>query len=265
MNKVRELASSLDASVHTVVGDDTPTALLDFAREMNATQLVIGTSRRSRWARIFNEGIGPAIVQQSGKIDVHMVTHEEAKRGFRLASLAPRERRVASWLAAVIIPSAICAVTVTVLDPYLDTGGESAIFFVGVLLVACLGGVAPAALSAVLSGLLLNYYLDRPAIQLHDRRTRQCHHRTGVAAHRRRGRRPGRRCHQTHPGSQARLPGGGVVDTVRRLGAARRGSRDAAGTCPRNLFAARGQHVAGAGRRQHGRESRGLRRQRSLL
>ena len=158
----RELASSLDASVHTVVGDDTPTALLDFAREMNATQLVIGTSRRSRWARIFNEGIGPAIVQQSGKIDVHMVTHEEAKRGFRWASLAPRERRVASWLGAIVIPSAICAVTVTLLDPYLDTGGESALFFVGVLLVGLLGGVAPAALSAVLSGLLLNYYLIAP-------------------------------------------------------------------------------------------------------
>jgi two-component system sensor histidine kinase KdpD len=129
---------------------------------MNATQLVIGTSRRSRWARIFDEGIGPAIIQQSGKIDVHMVTHEEAKRGFRLASLAPRERRVASWLAAIIIPSVICAVTVTVLDPYLDTGGESALFFVGVLLVGLLGGVAPAALSAVLSGLLLNYYLIAP-------------------------------------------------------------------------------------------------------
>src|SRR5208283_5199296 len=162
MNKVRELANSLDASVHTVVGDDTPTALLDFAREMNATQLVIGTSRRSRWARIFNEGIGPAIVQQSGKIDVHIVTHDETKRGFRLAALAPRERRVASWLAAVIIPSVICAVTLTVLDPYLDTGGESALFFVGVLLVGLLGGVAPAALSAVLSGLLLNYYLIAP-------------------------------------------------------------------------------------------------------
>ena len=79
-----------------------------------------------------------------------------------MASLAPRERRVASWLAAVIIPSVICTVTVTVLDPYLDTGGESALFFVGVLLVGLLGGVAPAALSAVLSGLLLNYYLIAP-------------------------------------------------------------------------------------------------------
>ena len=162
MGKVRELANSLDASVHTVVGDDVPTALLDFARENNATQLVIGTSRRPRWARIFEEGIGPTIVERSGKIDVHMVTHEEAKGGFRMASLSPRERRVTSWLAAFIVPTVICAVTVTVLDRYLDNGGESALFFVGVLLVGLLGGVAPAALSAVLSGLLLNYYLIAP-------------------------------------------------------------------------------------------------------
>ena len=67
MGKVRELAISLGATLHTVVGDDVPTALLDFAREMNATQLVIGTSRRSRWARIFDEGIGAAVVQQSGR------------------------------------------------------------------------------------------------------------------------------------------------------------------------------------------------------
>ncbi len=162
MSKIRELANSLDASVHTVVGDDVPTALLDFAREMNATQLVIGTSRRSRWARIFDEGIGPTVVERSGKIDVHLVTHEEAKRGIRTATLSRRERRIASWLAAVIVPSAICAVTLTTLDPYLDTSGASALFFVGVLVVALLGGVAPAVLSAVLSSLLLNYYLTDP-------------------------------------------------------------------------------------------------------
>ncbi len=162
MGKVRELASSVEASVHTVVGDDVPTALLDFAREMNATQLVIGTSRRSRFARAFDEGIGSTIVQRSGKIDVHIVTNEESKRGFHITSPAPRERRVSSWLAAILIPSIICAVTVTMLDLYLDTGGESALFFVGVLVVGLLGGVAPAALSAVLSGLLLNYYLIAP-------------------------------------------------------------------------------------------------------
>ncbi len=165
MAKVRELAASLGATLHTVVGGSAggvPTALLDFAREMNATQLVIGTSRRSRWARIFDEGIGAAIVQHSGKIDVHMVTHEEAKRGFAVRSASPRERRAISWLAAFVVPSVICAVTALALDKYLTIGGESALFVVGVLVVALLGGVAPAVLSAMLSGLLLNYFMTEP-------------------------------------------------------------------------------------------------------
>jgi len=160
MSKLRELAASLDASLHTVVGDDVPTALLEFAREMNATQLVIGTSRRSRWARIFDEGIGATVVQRSGKIDVHIVTHAESKRSSRRAS--PSARRAASWLAALLIPAVICAVTVTWLDPYLGTSGASALFVVGVLVVSLFGGIAPAGLSAVWSGLLLNYFLTAP-------------------------------------------------------------------------------------------------------
>jgi two-component system sensor histidine kinase KdpD len=162
MDRVRELALSLGATLHTVVGDDVPGALLDFAREMNATQLVLGTSRRSRWARIFEEGIGAATVQNSGKIDVHMVTHEAARGGISVSSLSPHQRHLTSWLAALVVPSVICALIVFVLDPYLGTGGESALFVIGVLIVALLGGVAPAALSALLSGLLLNYFLVVP-------------------------------------------------------------------------------------------------------
>ena len=160
MGKVRELAASLGATLHTVVGDDVPEQLLEFARECNATQLVIGTSRRSRWARIFEEGIGAAVVQDSGKIDVHMVTHEEAGSRSRL-TLFGRHRHLRSWLAAAVVPSAVCAIAV-LLDPFLGIGGESALFFVGVLVVALLGGVAAAAVSAVLSGLLLNYFLVEP-------------------------------------------------------------------------------------------------------
>lgn len=162
MGKVRELAISLGATLHTVVGDDVPAALLDFARERNATQLVLGTSRRSRWARMFDEGIGAAVVQQSGKIDVHMVTHEQARRSFGWSTATPRQRHIASWLAALVVPSAICLLIVAVLDPILGVSGESALFFIGVLIVALLGGVAPAGLSALLSGLLLNYFLVAP-------------------------------------------------------------------------------------------------------
>ena len=162
MGAVRDLAASLGATVHTVVGDDVPAALLDFAREMNATQLVIGTSRRSRWARIVDEGIGATVVQNSDTIDVHMVTHEQTRRGAARSGKRTWQQHAMSWLAALVVPSALAAVAVLWLDPYLGVSGESALFFIGVLAVALLGGVAPAALSAVLSGLLINYFLAEP-------------------------------------------------------------------------------------------------------
>ncbi|WP_338764557.1 sensor histidine kinase KdpD [Nocardia vulneris] len=163
--RLRELAASLDASLHTVTGDDVPTALLEFAREVNATQLVLGTSRRSRWARMLDEGIGSTVVQQSGKIDVHMVTHEEAHRGLRRSSFMPRQP-IRAWLAAVLVPMAVCGIGIVFLDGFLQLGGLSAVFFIGVVAVALLGGVVPAAFSALLSGLLLNWFFADPRYSL---------------------------------------------------------------------------------------------------
>ncbi len=161
MGKVRELAASIGATVHIVVGDDVSCALLDFARETNATQLVLGTSRRSRWASIFSEGIGAATIKNSGKIDVHMVSHEAANRGLPFSTISPRARQVVSWLAAFMLPLAILAVTLR-LDPTLDVGGKSALFFAGVVGIALFGGVAPAVLSGLLSGALLVYFHTEP-------------------------------------------------------------------------------------------------------
>ncbi|GAA5084011.1 sensor histidine kinase [Nocardia iowensis] len=163
--RLRELAASLDASLHTITGDNVPSTLLEFAREVNATQLVLGTSRRSRWARMVDEGIGSTVVQQSGKIDVHMVTHEEAHRGLRRGSLMPRQP-IRAWLAAVLVPMAVCGFSAAFLDGYLQLGGLSAVFFIGVVAVALLGGVVPAAFSALLSGLLLNWFFAEPRYSL---------------------------------------------------------------------------------------------------
>ncbi|MDT5317835.1 MAG: two-component system, OmpR family, sensor histidine kinase KdpD, partial [Mycobacterium sp.] len=162
MGKVRELAASLGATVHLVVGDDVSTALLDFARETNATQLVLGSSRRSRWASFFSEGIGTSTINNSGKIDVHMVTHEQANHGLSFSSISPRTRQIMYWMAAISVPWAILAITARWLDPVLDIGGKTAIFFAGVIAVALFGGVAPAVLSGLLSGALLVYFLTDP-------------------------------------------------------------------------------------------------------
>ncbi|WOC11881.1 DUF4118 domain-containing protein [Gordonia sp. MP11Mi] len=161
LSAVRSLADDLGAGVQTVVGDDVPVALLDFARSMNATQLVIGTSRRSRWRRILDEGVGARVVRDSGRIDVHIVNHEQARRAHPFEVRRSRFYRPLSWVLALVVPVILTGV-VGLLDDWLGFSSESSLFFVGVLAVAMLGGVVPAALSAVASGFLLNYFFADP-------------------------------------------------------------------------------------------------------
>ncbi|MFJ1731683.1 universal stress protein [Streptomyces sp. NPDC088254] len=78
----RALVEELGGSFRTVTGEDTAQGVLDFAREVNATQIVIGATRRSRLKELFSRGVGETIIEGSGdEIDVLVVTHSEAAHG----------------------------------------------------------------------------------------------------------------------------------------------------------------------------------------
>lgn len=167
MSRIRRFAQGLGASVHSVVGDDVPATLLEFARGLNATQLVLGTSRRSRWARIVDEGVGAAVIHDSGAIDVHLVTHDEARarRNRPVSNGSSVRRRVLSWSAAVLAP-ALATLLLLALGQVTTLTSQAVLFFVVVLGVALIGGVGPAVVAALLSGLLLNYFFTEPRYSL---------------------------------------------------------------------------------------------------
>jgi two-component system sensor histidine kinase KdpD len=74
----RHLVESLGGSYHTVIGEDVAGALIEFAQAKNATQLVLGISRRGRLGRFLTgRGVGETAVIRSGDIDVHLVAYEE--------------------------------------------------------------------------------------------------------------------------------------------------------------------------------------------
>ncbi|QYN37451.1 DUF4118 domain-containing protein [Pseudonocardia sp. DSM 110487] len=166
--KLRRLAEDVGASFHTVVGDDVPAALLDFARGVDATQLVIGTSRRSRLARAVDEGIGSRVVQDSGPIDVHMVTHDEAGRGLRLPrrfSAVPVTRRAIGWALGVVLPVLATGIGVVGRDLF-DLSTDVVLFFLATVVVALVGGLGPALLAALAGATLLNFFLTPPLYTL---------------------------------------------------------------------------------------------------
>ncbi|WP_329493485.1 ATP-binding protein [Kitasatospora herbaricolor] len=159
----RQLVESLGGSYHVVVGDDIPDSLLTFARAHDATQLVLGTSRRGRISRFLTgPGIGETTVDGSEDIDVHMVTHEFTGRG-RLPSLGRRHsnrRTVAGYTAGLVLPALLTAVLSQVNGLNLTT--VALIFQLGVVAVALLGGATSALMASLVASLLLNYYFIPP-------------------------------------------------------------------------------------------------------
>jgi two-component system sensor histidine kinase KdpD len=161
----RRLVESLGGTYHQVVGDDVSKALLDFARAENATQLVLGGSRRSRFGTAFSgPGIGATTIRESGDIDVHIVTHSEIGRGrsrIRWGDSLSTPRRLVGFALAVVLPGLLSLLLATNRDA-INLTSDVLAFLVGVMVVALVGGVWPAVLAAVWGSLLLNYYFTPP-------------------------------------------------------------------------------------------------------
>jgi two-component system, OmpR family, sensor histidine kinase KdpD len=165
----RRLAESLGGSYHQVVGDNIPEALLTFARAENATQLVLGASRRS-WlsAVLTGPGIGARTIRGSGDIDVHIVTHSRMGRGRGLprsrGGLTRRRQQIGYLLAVALAP--LVTLGLVALRGELNLTSDVLIFLMAVIVVALVGGFVPALLAAVVGSLLLNYYFTPPIHQL---------------------------------------------------------------------------------------------------
>ncbi|WP_422934746.1 DUF4118 domain-containing protein [Sinomonas sp. P47F7] len=159
----RKLVEDLGGSYHQLAGDDVAGSLLDFARSVNATQIVVGISRHTRLQQLFGRGgVGSAVVRNSGEIDVHMVTHSLAGRAprKRLTPLLGRRRTIAGYVLALVVP--IVMTSVLLPFPELNLTTHALAHLSGVVTVAFIGGLWPAVVAAVFDSLLLNYFVTPP-------------------------------------------------------------------------------------------------------
>ena len=163
------LVEQLGGTFHQVVGEDVPRALVDFARASDATQLVIGVSRRSRLAAAFTgPGIGTTVIRESGDIDVHIVTHAAAGSGFslpRLGGALSRTRLIAGFVVALVVGPLLSWV-LAVFHTESSITSDVLAYQLLVIVVALVGGLWPALFAAVLSGLTLNYLFIEPLYTL---------------------------------------------------------------------------------------------------
>ena len=160
---LRRLTEELGGSWHTVTGDDPAEAILDVARGVNASQVVIGSTRRPRWRTLAVPSTTEEVITHSGDIDVHVVTHSFAHgRGWRVSRAALPRRRVRLGYAAAIIGPIVLTGLLVLLpeDPGLPL--TVPLYLLTTVLIALLGGIGPAIVGAVASSLLLNWFFTHP-------------------------------------------------------------------------------------------------------
>jgi len=158
-----KLTAQLGGTFHSVTGDDVARAILDFAQGVNATQIVLGVSRRGRLQSLLSPGVGENVVAGSGDIDVHMVSHDYAGKGLT----KPRRDNIGStrvglsWLMSTA-GLALLTVLLTQTRQAHDLPLDMLAYLALTVTSALVGGLWPALFCAVASSLTLNYYFTPP-------------------------------------------------------------------------------------------------------
>jgi len=161
----RLLVEQLGGTYHQIVGNDIPRALVEFARASNASQLVIGVSRRSRLSALLTgAGIGATVTRESGDIDVHIVSHAQAGGRFSLPRIGgglTLRRRVYGFALALIGGPLLTWLLATMRSPDSMTSDVLS-YQLLVVIVALVGGIWPALFAALLSGVTLDFFFVDP-------------------------------------------------------------------------------------------------------
>jgi two-component system sensor histidine kinase KdpD len=82
IERLRHLAQDLGAEWDEVQADDSAHALMEFARRHQITQIVVGSTRRSRWEEMTKGSIVKQILREAAETgtDVHVIARREAPR-----------------------------------------------------------------------------------------------------------------------------------------------------------------------------------------
>jgi two-component system, OmpR family, sensor histidine kinase KdpD len=166
LERYRDLTVVLGGRFTTVTGGHVAESLVEFARAENATQLVLGATRRTRWRQRLGGSVVKRVLDQAGPIDVHVVStgadESSPRPGTGRESALPARRRAIGWLLALVgTPLLVFA-----LLPLRD-GSSSLPTVLLVLLLACVaaaavGGVKPGITAALVAAALANWYYVPP-------------------------------------------------------------------------------------------------------
>jgi two-component system sensor histidine kinase KdpD len=164
----RKLLEDLGGTYYEVVGADPAATLVTFARTEHATQLILGSSQRSRWVELVRGSFVNRVVRASGDIDVHVIstraedvdTEHARPRAHIALGVSARRQVLASIVAIITLP--LLTLLLTHQRDGVSLGSDLLLYLLVVVVVAAIGGAWVAMGTAVAAFLLVNWYLTPP-------------------------------------------------------------------------------------------------------
>jgi two-component system sensor histidine kinase KdpD len=160
----RRLLGELNGRYAEVTGADEGQALVEFARAENATQLIMGSSGRSRLNELLRGSVINRVIRDVAPIDVHVISPPERKAA-GLPQLAPRRRLAPLPLRRRMIGLILATIGIagfgTALSPLrssLELPGALLFLLLAVVVVATIGGVIPAVVAVAVAALTADFF-----------------------------------------------------------------------------------------------------------
>lgn len=160
------LAGQLGAEVVSVPGRTVVEEILALARARNATRVVVGKSRRSRWFEWRHGSVVDELVRSGSGLVVEVAPSTggaEPKGAIDWLMGAPRS--IGPYLEGALITALATALGVSI-DGYIDLPNISLIYVVPVMIAAARHGLVPSLWVAALSVLSYNFFFLPPLYRL---------------------------------------------------------------------------------------------------
>lgn len=165
------LAKSLGAETQIIMGNDIVKEIMNFAREQNATMIMVWKHIRPRWKDFLFWSLADELTRQSGEIDIYIVTKEtggeNTTENYQLIQESIRKKipwRI--YTIAFIVVMVISVINITLFTT-IGIGNLIMVYMLGITFVSLFGQMGPSIMASILSLIGFNFFLTYPDFLLY--------------------------------------------------------------------------------------------------
>ncbi|HEX7078443.1 MAG TPA: sensor histidine kinase KdpD [Candidatus Eisenbacteria bacterium] len=161
ISDVLSFAEELGADTAILSGLRISDEILAYARERNASRIVVGKPSRPRWKEMLFGSLANSLIRESQDIDVYVIrgdVGEERESPKAGPEPSPQGRAYGRAIATV----AVCSAVAWLMRPYFELSNLIMVYLLGVIVVAVGSGRGPAIVASVLSVAAFDFFFVPP-------------------------------------------------------------------------------------------------------